>query len=74
MGGILSTCTGCHGAGKNNPIATINDWVVAMSFVDWEGNLQTNTRTSCPPQYLAKVRLNENDPLRKCSSITRTYQ
>ena len=32
-----------------------------MEFVDYEGNLQRISRTSCPPQYLKKVQLKEGD-------------
>jgi len=58
MGGILATS--CHGTGKNNP--TCSDWVCAMEYIDWEGNLQKITRKSCDKKYLKKVQLKPGDP------------
>jgi len=52
MGGVLSV--GCHGTGRAFP--TCSDWVVAMRFVDHEGEDVTITRFSVPEKYKLKLK------------------
>ena len=46
---------GCHGSGKLHP--PMADWVVAVEFLDADGQMQRVTREHCDPKFLSAIRV-----------------